>query len=170
MSAPGWPATVTLAEARRGMDLHVAPDADARAEIALLLDLEGLETLEADLTFRRWLDGAVFEGRWSAGIVQLCGVSLDAFPTTLGGAFRIRVVPAGSANAPGADGGEVVIDPEAEDPPDVLEDELIDVGAYLVEHLALEIDPFPRKPGVAFEAPAEPAAPSPFDALKRLKE
>jgi hypothetical protein len=66
--------------------------------------------------------------------------------------------------------GEIELDLEADDPPDVLDGDVLDLGAYLVEHLALEIDPFPRKPGVAFEAPAEPAAPSPFDALKRLKE
>ena len=40
--------------------------------------------------------------------------------------------------------------PDAEDAPDVLEGETIDVSAYVVEHLALEIDPFPKKPGAGF--------------------
>ena len=45
----------------------------------------------------------------------------------------------------------------------------VDLAAYVVEHLALEIDPWPRKPGVVFEAPEGPAEPSPFDVLRELK-
>jgi hypothetical protein len=63
----------------------------------------------------------------------------------------------------------VEIDLDADDPPDVLESENLDIGAYVVEQLALEIDPFPRKPGVEFEAPEGPAISSPFDALRALK-
>ena len=60
-------------------------------------------------------------------------------------------------------------DPEAPDGPDLIEDGGVDLAAYVVEHLALEIDPWPRKPGVVFEAPEGPAEPSPFDVLRELK-
>lgn len=164
-----WPAVVTLAEARRGLTLHIAPDAAARADIALMLDLEALERLEADLTLRSWLDGVEIEGRWRAEIVQICGVSLDPFQTGLSGALTVRAVPPGSPNAAQEADGVMVIDLEAEDPPDELESERIDLAAYIIEHLALEIDPFPRKPGVEFEPPTEAQTPSPFAALKGLK-
>jgi uncharacterized metal-binding protein YceD (DUF177 family) len=64
----------------------------------------------------------------------------------------------------------MAVDPEADDPPDVLEDDVIDVAAYLVEHLALEIDPFPRKPGAEFEPPPEERPTSPFAVLQGLKD
>ena len=43
------------------------------------------------------------------------------------------------------------------------------LAAYVVEDLALAIDPFPRKPGVEFEAPDAPGEPSPFAVLAKLK-
>ncbi|HXQ46153.1 MAG TPA: YceD family protein [Caulobacteraceae bacterium] len=166
---PPWPVTVELAEARRGGTRRLVADARARKAIADALDLESLDALEADITLSPWLDGAVIEGRWQAEIVQICSVSLDPFTTLLAESFLVRVVPPGSPNAPAVE-QEVVIDPDAEDPPDELAGETIDLGGYVVEHLALELDPFPRKPGVEFEAPTEPAAPSPFDVLARFKQ
>lgn len=165
---PPWPVTVELAEARRGGSRRLVADARAREAITLALDLESLDALEADITLSPWLDGAVIEGRWQAEIVQICSVSLDPFTTLLAGDFLVRVVPPGSPNAPAVE-AEIVIDPDAEDPPDELASETIDLGGYVVEHLALELDPFPRKPGVEFEASQEPSPPSPFDVLARLK-
>ena len=46
----------------------------------------------------------------------------------------------------------------------------VDVAAYVVEHLALEVDPFPRKPGAEFGYAAPEEGASPFDALKSLKD
>ena len=95
-------------------------------------------------------------------------MSLDPFDTALAGEFTVRAVPEGSPAA-GDPAGEVTVDPEAEDPPDQLDGDEVDVGAYLVEHLALEVDPFPRKPGVEFE-PQTPESPaSPFAVLQALK-
>jgi len=169
MTAAPWPHVVGLGEARRGASIHLVADAEARAKIAEALDIEALDGLEADVELSAWLDGVEISATWRAAIVQICGVSLDPFETGLAGRFTVRAVPTGSANAPVEPTGEIVIDPEAEDPPDVLEGESLDVGDYVIEHLVLEIDPFPRKPGVAFEAPPEPAPPSPFDVLRALK-
>ena len=59
---------------------------------------------------------------------------------------------------------------EDEEVPELLEGDEIDLGGYVVEHLALEIDPFPRKPGVVFEPPADTEERSPFAVLKRLTD
>ena len=40
---------------------------------------------------------------------------------------------------------------------------------HVIEHLALEIDPFPRKPDAVFEPPATEEETSPFAVLKGLK-
>jgi hypothetical protein len=78
-------------------------------------------------------------------------------------------VPNGSVHAPDPE-AEVVIDLEADDPPDVLDGDSVDLGLYVVEHLALDIDPFPRRPGAVFEAPPALPETSPFAALKALKK
>ena len=43
-----------------------------------------------------------------------------------------------------------------DDEPDPIVDGKIDLGALAAEFFALGLDPYPRKPGVAFEPPAEP--------------
>jgi hypothetical protein len=164
-----WTKAVSLAEARRGVKLDLVNDANARAAIARTLNLESLDLLEAEIRLEAWLDGAIITANWRAAIVQICGVSLDPFASTLEGRFMVRVLPPGSPNAPAEPEGEVVIDLDAEDPPDVLATEVVDVGGYVVEHLALEIDPFPRRPDETFEPPAEPTPSSPFDILRGLK-
>ena len=42
----------------------------------------------------------------------------------------------------------------------------IDVAAYVLEHLAQELAPFPRKPGVTFDYQAAEVETSPFAALR----
>ena len=57
-----------------------------------------------------------------------------------------------------------------EDPPDLIVDGRIDLGALAAEFLALGLDPYPRKPGAAFEPGEEEAGrDSPFAALARLR-
>lgn len=166
--AMAWSHPVRLSEFSPGKTVALAADPSARDRIAKLLDLPAVHRLDANLVLRPWLDGGELRGAWSAGVVQLCGVSLDEFDQSLQGAFTLRLVPAGSPNAP-TEESEMTADPDAPDPPDVLEGDTVDLAAYVVEHLALELDPFPRKPGATFEPPSEPAEPSPFAALAQLK-
>jgi uncharacterized metal-binding protein YceD (DUF177 family) len=166
-----WPPIVRLGELSRGpVTLTVEPDEAARAEIAKSVDLVALPALRAELSVRPWRDGAEIVGRFEARVVQICGVSLEEFEQPLSGEVAVAVAPKGSPNALEPTGEEIELDPEAPEPPDVLSGDSIDVGAYLVEHLALEIDPFPRKPGVVFDY--EPSTPEegPFAALKKLKD
>ncbi len=170
MSAPTpWSVPVRLSEVQRGTVTH-SLDADeaARGRIARLLDLPSLSRFEGQVQVAPWLDGAELQGRWWAELEQTCSVTADAFAQSPSGEFQVRVVPAGSRAAPAPD-AEVSVDPDAEDPPDVLEGETFDLGAYLVEHLALELDPFPRKPGAEWEPPEPDAEPSPFAKLAALK-
>lgn len=169
MSGPPWSAPIRLGELKRGpVSLALRPDEGVRARIAESLGLVSLGALEAEVVAKAWLDGAELNGRWSATVIQTCGLSLDDFDLDLRGRFTVRCVPPDSSQAlpPQA---EIEIDLDAEDPPDVLDGDMIDVGAYVVEHLALELDPFPRKPGAAFEAPPEPPIEHPFAALTKLK-
>jgi uncharacterized metal-binding protein YceD (DUF177 family) len=166
----GWSKVVRLHELARGpVKLRLEPDAAERARIAKDLGLEGLPSLVADVAVRPWLDGAEITGRFQARVAQLCSVSAEPFEQDLRGEIEVRAVPAGSPNAPTEAGHEVELDLEAPDPPDVLEGDAVDVAAYVVEHLALEIDPFPRKPGAAFDYQPPEEEESPFAVLKKLK-
>ena len=162
---------VRLAELAQGpVRVALSPDEAERARLAASLGLEGLPNLTAEIEIRPWLDGAEILGRFDAVVTQICGVTLDPFDAALGGDIDVRVLPAGSPNAPEEEtGGEVALDLEAPDPPDELDGEEIDLAAYVVEHLALAIDPYPRKPGVEFDYVPETPNDSPFAALEALK-
>lgn len=167
--APPWSAPLRLSEVQRGpRTLTLAADEPTRRRIAELLDLPALSRLEGEVSVAPWLDGAEVRARWSADLQQTCSVTAEDFPSTLSGDFHVRAVPADSRAAPSPE-AEVSVDPDAEDPPDVLEGEVLDLGGYLVEALALSLDPFPRAPGAEFEQPPEPEEPSPFAALAALK-
>jgi Large ribosomal RNA subunit accumulation protein YceD len=165
-----WSRKVALHEVGRGgLDLVLETDADQRAAIARDLGLDGLSALTAEARLRPWLDGVELSGRFSAEVTQVCGVSLEPFSQTLSGALDVRIVPSGSANASDGEAEETELRLDAPDPPDVLEGTAIDLAAYVVEHLALEIDPFPRKPGVEFTYAPPTEDLSPFAALGKLK-
>lgn len=165
-----WSKPIRLHELSRGVvTLQLEPDAAERARIAHDLGLESLPALRADVTIKPWLDGAELSGRFRATVEQLCSVTLEPFEQRLDGQIDVRVVPAGSSNAPGESGHEVELELDSPDPPDVLEDDAIDVAGYVIEHLALEIDPFPRKPGAEFDYKSPTQEESPFAVLKNLK-
>lgn len=149
--------------------LRLEADEATRANLRRDLKLEALSELSADLDVRPWLDGAELTGRLHAVVTQICGVSLDPFDTVIDEPLLVRFVPAGSPNAPPPPEDEVEVDLEADDPPDVVAGDSIDVAHYVVEHLALAIDPFPRKPGVVFEPPPDETPASPFAVLAALK-
>lgn len=162
-----WSVYVTLPEVQRGKRvLDLEPDAATRGKIAKMLNLVELKSLSAHVEVSEYFDGAELNGRWKGAVVQTCGITLEDFETPLSGDFQIHVVPEGS---------HLIIEPENDvevdlgqpDPPDILEDDKIDVAHYVVEHLALEVDPFPRKPGAVYEPRAPENPESPFAVLKR---
>lgn len=166
-----WPKTVRLSEVARGpVRVTLAPDEAVRKQIARQLGLVNLPALTAEVTLRPWLDGAEILGRFEARVEQICSVSAENFEQDLDGRIELQVVPAGSPHAPQEETSEeMALEADAPDPPDVLEGDVVDLSSYLVEHLALEIDPFPRKPGAEFDYAPDAPAESPFAVLKKLK-
>lgn len=166
-----WKHVIRLADLARGsVSVRLEPDAETLGKLAKELNLEALLALSGKLTVRPWLDGAEIQGRYSARVVQICGVTLDPFEEELEGDIALQVVPPGSPHALiESEGAEISLDLDAPDPPDVLEGEEIDLAHYLVEQLLLDLDPFPRKPGVAFDYTPAVTEESPFAVLKTLK-
>jgi hypothetical protein len=154
-----WPPPRTP---ERRFTLTAGPE--VRSQVGEALDLESVTQLTAEIVVRPWLDGMEIEVRVEAVIIRRCGVTLEPFEVAVDEPFKVRVVPQGSPNAPRS-GGEIVVDLEAEDPPDEAAGEGVDPSAYVVESLALSLDPFPRKPGAVFESPEPTDSISPFAAL-----
>lgn len=166
-----WREVIRFGEVARGpVARHLEADAATRAKVARHLGLVSIGSLVADLTVRPWMDGVEIEGAFSADVTQTCSVTAEDFEETAEGEFVVRVLPPGSPNAPQEAAEEIELDLDADDPPDVLEGEDIDLGGYVVEHLSLALDPFPRKPGAEFIAPKDEADLSPFAVLRLLKK
>ena len=92
------------------LSLHLVPDEAARAGLAGRLGLEGLPKLVAHLEVRPWLDGCEIKGRFQGEVIQVCGLSLEAFSQPIAGDIDLRLVPEGSPNLPAETGdGEVEI-------------------------------------------------------------
>ena len=167
--AASWSEPLRLSELAHGpVRRRLQADEAARARVAKLVGVDAVAELSAEVEAAPWLDGVRLSARWRAAVDQTCGVTLEPLRNELSGEFEVRAVPEGSAAAP-ASAQEAALDLQADDPPDLLEGDRIDLAAYLVEHLALEVDPYPRKPGVEFKPPpVEPEA-SPFAVLRSLK-
>jgi len=174
-------------EAERVASTHGAmtvepADAD-RQRIAEAYELEGLPALKADLVLTPWRKAGVrVQGTLKATLRQRCGVTLEIFDQDLSDEVDRTFEPLPKRPRTARDlndEGEIEIQMESIDPPDVIENGRIDLGAVICEQLALNIDPFPRKPGVAFDAPVAEQAdggeddgkePSPFAVLAKLKD
>lgn len=161
----------------------VAPDAKALAAIAETYELEAIHDLTAEFILKPYRKaGLRVVGPIRANVSQKCVVSLEPFDSTLEVDVDRTFEPVSSRPRKIRDlneDGEIEIDLESLDPPDVIVDGVLDLGAVICEELALSLDPFPRRPGAEFEdgdgeddieedAPEE--KPSPFAALQALKD
>lgn len=143
-----------------------------REAVARRLGLLSVDSLAAQATVKS-VGGRLFrvQGRWEAEVQQACVVTLEPVAESLGGEFEASYEPDdGRGRGHEAD---VLVDPEAADPAEILPEEGIDLGELVVQELSVALDPYPRVPGV--EVPAEYRPPKveevegPFSALKVLK-
>jgi Large ribosomal RNA subunit accumulation protein YceD len=149
-----------------GLDVEVAASEAERAILAQAGGLVAVHEFEADFQVRK-MDRTRFKvtGSLCARVTQTCVVSLEPFETLVRADIDVDFAPSGvSGRAPAAAfrGGE--------DPPDPIIGGKIDLGALAAEFLVLNLDVYPRKPGVSFDAVGvrgePPGANSPFAVLR----
>lgn len=159
-----------------GADAAVRNLEATEAECAALAERFGLVSLErlgASLTVQRDAQTGLINilGRLGAAGAQRCVVSLEPV------GFEIDE-PVACRFADDVTGGtEIEIDMEAEDPPEPVVENRIDLGELTAQQLAIALDPYPRAPGVEIpadglsfgEKDAGAAENHPFAALRRLK-
>jgi hypothetical protein len=149
---------------RTGLAVSIEANADEREALARVHSVDSVASFRAALQVTPWKrNGVKVEGTVEADIVQSCVVTLEP----LAGTIRERVegvfLPADSKlGRQGFDaGGEMLLDAEGPDGPEIFEGDSIDVGALAEEFFGLAIDPYPRRAGVSMaeaQARPEPAA------------
>ncbi|MEJ8573716.1 DUF177 domain-containing protein [Microbaculum marinum] len=153
-----------------GLELVIEADPQERETLARLFDIPAVQSLEGTFHVAPWRSrGLKVQGHVEARVEQTCVVTLDPVENTVSEDVEVYFAAEGAAaRAPQADAAV-----EAERDIEELVGDQIDIGALAAEHVALGLDPYPRKPGVEF-APGEfddgeEEEKGPFAALSALK-
>lgn len=153
-----------------GLHMEIEAPEPVRAGVAKLAGVRDIPRLAAEFDLTRQGAGVHVAGRVQATVGQTCVVSLEPMESELDEPVEVSFSPTVAAQAATAAEGHHAR-PDEEEPPEPLVGGAVDLGALAVEFLLLGIDPYPRKAGVEFSAPAvEDSSDHPFAALESLKK
>jgi hypothetical protein len=155
---------------RDGQTVTIEASPAERAALAAFFKLPAIAVLTATLRLEPvGRGGARVAGFVHGELTQTCVVSLEPFAATVDEPVDIRFAPRAEDEPTRSARRETLTLSLADgDDPDPIIDGKIDLGALAAEFFALGLDPYPRKPGAEFVAPAESARPdSPFAALAK---
>lgn len=132
-----------------GRVIKIVATDDECAAVASECGLIGLERLEAEFTVTKGSGRLLaVQGHISADVTQSCGVTLKPVDEAL----EADVALTYTLDPKWAELIEVDVNPDDDDPPEPVIDGQIDFGAVVLEHFALNLNPYPRAEGVAFDA------------------
>ncbi|OJX81031.1 DUF177 domain-containing protein [Magnetospirillum sp. 64-120] len=156
----------------RGMDMEIEASAAECAALAERFAINKVAGLKAKAHLRALAGGTLFkvDGHIRAVVEQTCVVTLEPVEQVIDESFMITF-GAGEES----DTMELDLSMDDDDPPEPLTDGAIDLGEVVAEHLALALDPFPRKAGAGLpeikeDAPIKEEKASPFAALAAFKQ
>lgn len=172
-----WRSPVIIAQVPdAGLHRDLAASAAERRAMADLAGLPDILSAEAALDVVPKSGGRIeVTGRVRARIVQTCVVTLDPIENEIDEEIDLTFAPEAEAR-PLSDlieeGQDDEVPVEVPDPPEAIVNGSIDLGRIATDALFLAIDPYPRKPGVVFEAEVTAPDPEdhPFAALKALQD
>jgi len=143
------------------------------AALARRFDLREVSGLTADVTCERTADGKLIRisGVARADVVQACVVSLQDVPGEVEARFESIFTETGDE----MDADESFDIDLGEDDNPVGGNGVVDIGELVAQYVALELDPYPRAPGVSLAAQmaklgSAGAAAGPFQVLEGLKD
>jgi hypothetical protein len=175
--APVWSAPIPVADIpETGRRVDLAPDAATRAALAAAVGVKALPRLEVEVELsRHGQDSVRAAGRVSATVAQDCVVTLEPMQSELEETFDLLFAPLALPDSRRVAGDDLAADGAAhgdtDDAPEALRDGAVDLGVIATEFLILGIDPYPRRPGAAFDPPpADDPGSHPFAALAALKK
>jgi uncharacterized metal-binding protein YceD (DUF177 family) len=162
MSGSEFSRPVRAHEVGKARAHQIGANADERAALAVRFDLTALNRLEADLELGRTASGIRLAGRIRAAGSQPCVRTGTPVPFTIDERLALRLLEAAPV------GDEIELSAEDLDSEPLVGD-IIDLGEYAAQALALALDPYPRStaaaPLILSEDEARAAA-SPFAVLK----
>jgi uncharacterized metal-binding protein YceD (DUF177 family) len=159
--------------ASTGTELTIEASAEEREALARRFDIPAVHAFSATFVATPWRRGGVqVRGQFAAEVEQVSVVSLEPFTAQVGEPV-VRYFQA--ETGPGHQPDVLSVESLEDEEPDVISGGSIDLGEIAAESLALALDPYPRKPGEAFEPETAQAAEerrqdSPFAVLSRLKK
>lgn len=156
----------------RGMDMEIEANAAECAALAERFGIRKVLSLQGRAHLKAMAGGTLFrvDGHLSAVVEQTCVVTLEPVEQKVDETF-VMIFGVGEET----DSMELDLSLDDDDPPEPLVDGAVDLGEVVAEHLALALDPFPRKAGAELpEIEEEPvvaeAKVSPFAALAALTQ
>ena len=160
---PLWSVPVNVDEIPEAGSHHeLTADAPTREAVARAAGLHNIAGLEAVFDLNRRGDGVAVKGEVRARVGQTCVVTLEPIENDVGELVDLLFAPMTEAK---------LTREHQDDPPEPLENGVVDLGAIATEFLMLGLDPYPRKPGAELAAaPVERKGESPFAALARLRK
>lgn len=154
--------------------LHRVLDA-SREEAARLAEAAGINAvtdLHAEFTVRP-AQSETFrvEGRVTGRVGQTCVVSLEPMESDVDEAVDLIFAPPEQIARLAAPVDDDEESSERPDPPEPIENGMIDLGRIATDALFLGLDPYPRRPDAVLDLPQAAADPKdhPFAVLKALK-
>ncbi|MBV9542733.1 MAG: DUF177 domain-containing protein [Alphaproteobacteria bacterium] len=158
---------------RNGAELTIAADADDRARIARWAGLTSVESFDAKVRLKKHSNSRfALEGEFTADVTQECVVTLEPVRSRIEREVHRELHLTQATRHRPQESLELAAGAGDDEVPEEIESLEYDLAAPLLEELSLALDPYPRAPGVEFDAPAEPEAKpeSPFAVLKSLKK
>jgi uncharacterized metal-binding protein YceD (DUF177 family) len=168
---PHWPVRIHEVPPNGRHTRRDRLDSADSAGFAEAIGVEAIADFLLDVDVRPYRgDGLKVTGRVRATVVQTCVVSLDPVQNVIDEEIEASFRPEETLKPhlvhDEEDGLSIDASVAADDP---LVGGTIDLAEIASEFLALGVDPYPRKPDVAFEAPAAGEEASPFAGLAKLK-
>lgn len=159
-----------------GIEEHIVASPIEREALAKRFGLIDLPRFEAFLNVER-AEGQMFAvtGRLSADVVQACVVSLDPVSDKVQDTIDVLFAPPhlikDEHEGPLGDLGDA-------EPPEPITNGMVDLGELAAQHLAMALNPYPRKEGVEWaglvvgskEESQKPPTHKPFEVLAKLKK
>ncbi|NBX73306.1 MAG: hypothetical protein EBZ69_02800 [Alphaproteobacteria bacterium] len=138
----------------------------ARRALCHRLDLLSLDSLTATLTLtpEGSSQNVAARGVWSARYAQRCVVTLEAV------AVVRHNIPLHAVFMPRAAMPDDVSLEDDEDIEEIPANGEMDVGEWVVQHLAAQLDPYPRRPDAVFEGVKGDDARQPFATLIDIRD
>ena len=169
-----WRVPVAVAQIpETGLHREIEADQTIRNAVAEVGGLREVLSVQASFVVTPARGGRFHvAGHVRGRIGQTCVVTLEAMETDIDEPIDLTFAPPEQIPQKAAlvdEAGES--DEETPDPPEPIENGMIDLGRVATDALYLAVDPYPRKPGAVFEPVVEAADPEdhPFAALKALK-